>query len=142
MSAASDYLEGELRKHLFRTGSFTKPSVLAICLCTSAPNDASTGATLVEPNDAHGYDRQTLNPDDANWTAPDSTGGLTDNASAISFGPCTTSDWGSITHFAICDSATYGAGNVLIHGSLGTARTIAVGDVFQFAIGDLNVTIA
>ena len=142
MSAASDYLEGELRKHLFRTGTFTKPSTLAICLLTSAPSDSSTGSTIVEPNNSHGYSRQALNPDDANWTAASSTNGLTDNASLVSFGPCTTSDWGSVTHFAICDSATYGAGNMLIHGALDNARTIQVGDYFQFAIGELNVVIA
>lgn len=30
MAAMSDYLEVELRKHIFRTGSFTKPTVLAV----------------------------------------------------------------------------------------------------------------
>lgn len=142
MSAASDYLEVEIRKHIFRTGSFTKPTVLAICLLTSAPNDASTGATIVEPPDGDGYDRQTLNPADANWTAPDSTGGLTDNASAVTFGPCTGTNWGSITHWAIVDSATYGAGNMLVYGAFATPRTIEVGDTFTIPIGDLDVIIA
>lgn len=142
MSAASDYLEGQIRAHLFRTASFTKPTVLAICLCTAAPNDASTGATIVEPPDGDGYDRQTLNPLDANWTAASATDGLTDNASAIVFGPCTGTNWGSITHFAICDSATYGAGNMLVYGPVATPRTIEVGDTFTFPIGDLDVIVA
>ncbi len=141
MSAASDYLEVELRKHIFRTGSFTKPTVLAICLCTAAPTDASTGASITEPPDANGYDRQTLNPLDANWTAASATDGLTDNASAITFGPCVTADWATITHFAICDSATYGAGNMLLYGTI-TNKTIAVGDSYSIPVGDLNVTIA
>ena len=121
MSAASDYLEGQIRAHLFRTASFTKPTVLAVCLLTAAPSDASTGA---------------------NWTAASATDGLTDNASAIVFGPCTGTNWGSITHFAICDSATYGAGNMLVYGPVATPRTIEVGDTFTFPIGDLDVIVA
>lgn len=142
MSQASNYLEGQIRAHIFRTASFTKPSVLAICLCTSAPTDASTGATIVEPADGDGYDRQTLNPSDSNWTAVSATDGLTDNASVITFGPCTGTDWGPIAYFAICDSATYGAGNMLVFGSFVTPRTIEVGDTFTIPIGDLDVIIA
>lgn len=141
MSQMSDYLEGQLRTHIFRTGSFTKPSVLAIALCTSAPTDASTGATLPEVANAGAYARQTLNPLDANWTAPDATGGLTDNAIAITF-PTATASWGTVTHVAILDSATYGAGNMLFYGALDVAKTVNVGDTFKFAIGDLNIVFA
>ena len=138
MSAKSDYLEGEILKHIFRTGSFTKPTVLAICLCTSAPTDASTGATIPEVTDAGSYARQTLNPLDANWTAP-GVGGLTDNASAITF-PTATGAWGTISHVAICDSATHGAGNMLYWGALAASKVVASGDVFKFNIGDLDIT--
>ena len=44
MANASDYLEVELRKHIFRTGSFTKPTVLAVGLFTVTPSDAGGGA--------------------------------------------------------------------------------------------------
>src|SRR3990167_9371696 len=116
MSAMSDFLEAEVIKHIFRTGSFTKPTVLAVALCTAATTDAQTGATITEVTNANAYARTSLNPLDANWTAP-GVGGLTDNASAIVF-PTATGSWGTVTHFAICDSATWGAGNVLIHGAL------------------------
>jgi hypothetical protein len=138
----SDYLEGQIRAHIFRTASFTKPTVLAVALCTSTPSDVSTGATIVEPPDANGYDRQTLNPLDANWTAASATDGLTDNAAAITFGPCINTNWSQVTHVAILDNATYGAGNVLFWGALDTPRTVTVGDSLTFAIGALNVTFA
>lgn len=140
MSAMSDFLEGEIIKHIFRTGSFTKPSVLAICLCTSATADANTGATIPEVANSNGYARQTLNPLDANWTAPGAAG-LTDNASAITF-PTASGSWGTITHIAFCDSATYGAGNMLLHGALTVSKTVGNGDTFKFQIGDLDVTMA
>jgi hypothetical protein len=43
MAAMSDYLEQQLRTHIFRTGSFTKPSGLFVALCTAATSDSSTG---------------------------------------------------------------------------------------------------
>lgn len=142
MSQMSDYLEGQIRAHLFRTATFAKPTVIAIALCTSAPTDASTGATIPELPNSNGYSRQTLNPSDSNWTAASATDGLTDNASAITFGPVTGSDWAQVTHVAILDSATHGAGNLLLYGTLTTPRTCQVGDSFQFAIGALDVTFA
>jgi hypothetical protein len=142
MASMSDYLEVELRKHIFRTGSFTKPTVLAVALCTAAPSDSSTGSTITEPNSGHGYARQTLNPGDGNWSAPNSTGGVTANQAALTFGPVTTSDWPQITHVAICDSATYGAGNLLFHGALSVAKTAQVGDTVTFDIDALTITFA
>ena len=142
MSQMSDYLEGQIRAHIFRTASFTKPTVIAIALCTAAPSDSSTGATITEVTNANGYARQTLNPLDANWTAASSTDGLTDNASAITFPTCVTSGWGTITHVAILDSATHGAGNMLLYGTLAVSKVVGVGDTFKFNIGDLDITFA
>ena len=48
MASASDFLEDELVKHIFRTGSFTKPTVLAVALCTSATVDSDDGSTITE----------------------------------------------------------------------------------------------
>ena len=136
----SDYLEQEVIKHIFRTGSFTKPTVLAVALCTAAPNDASTGATITEVANSNGYARATINPLDANWTAP-GTSGLTDNAVVIMFGPATGS-WGTITHIAIVDSATHGAGNMLMYGTLASSITISSGESFAFNVGALDITFA
>lgn len=141
MSQMSDYLEGQIRAHVFRTATFTKPTVLAIALCTAAPTDASTGATITEVANAGAYARQTLNPLDANWTAPDTTGGLTDNASAITF-PAATANWGTVTHVAICSSATWGAGDVYLYGTLTVSKVVNSGDTFKFNIGDLDITFA
>lgn len=137
----SDYLEGQLRAHVFRTSSFTKPTVLAIALCTSATADANTGATVPELPNATGYARQTLNPLDANWTAVSSTDGLTDNVTALTF-TASGGDWGTISHIAIIDSATHGAGNVLFHGALSASKTIADGDSLILPAGALNCTFA
>ena len=141
MSSMSDYLEGEIRAHIFRTATFTKPTVLAVALCTAATADANTGATITEVPDATGYARQTLNPLDANWSAVSATDGIVKNLAAITF-TASGGDWGSITHFAICDSATWGAGNMLFHGVLASAKTINDGDSLVFPIDSIICTFA
>jgi hypothetical protein len=136
----SDYLEGQIRAHIHRTATFTKPTVNAIALATASTTDAHTGATFTEVTNANAYARQSLNPLDANWTAASSTDGLTDNVSAITFPTCTTATWGTVTDVVIADSATFGAGNAFLHGALTASKTVGVGDVFQFAIGALDIT--
>lgn len=141
MSAMSDYLEGQLRAHVFRTSSFTKPTVLKVALATAAPTDASTGATITEVPNSNAYARTGPNPLDANWSAASSTDGLTDNVAAITF-PTATGSWGTITHCVINDSATHGAGNNLFHGALTASKAVALNDIFEFAAGALDVTFA
>lgn len=136
MSAMSDYLEGELIKHIFRTGSFTKPTALYVALFTAAPNDAGGGTEV----SGGSYARAQLNPADANWTAPAGGDGQTDNASAITF-PAPSANWGQVTHFGIFDAST--AGNLLFHGALTTPKTINNGDPApSFGVGALAVTFA
>src|SRR3989304_3797378 len=121
MAAMSDYLEVELRKHIFRTGSFTKPTVLAVALYTGAPSDSGGGTEV----SGGSYARVQRDPLDANWTAPDTTGGLTDNAAALTF-PAPSANWGVVTHMAILDGTC--AGTFMVYGALTTPKTINSGD--------------
>lgn len=136
MSQMSDYLEVELRKHIFRTGSFTKPTVLAVGLFTSSPTDANSGTEV----SGGSYARVQRDPLDANWTGASATDGLTDNAAALTF-PAPTANWGVVTHFGIFDATT--AGNLLVWGALTTPKTVNNGDPApSFAIGALDITFA
>ena len=143
MSAMSDFMEDSLRTLIFRTGAgFAKTATLRVALATALTTDAQTGATITEVTNANAYARTGPNPLDANWTAPDTTGGLTDNAAAITFPTCTTATWGTVSHIALVDSATWGAGNSLFHGALTVSKTVGVGDVFQFNANALDITLA
>lgn len=132
MANMTDYLEGQIRAHIFRTATFAKPTVLAIGLFTAAPSDAGGGTEVT----GGAYARVTRNPLDANWTAASATDGLTDNAAAITF-PTATAAWGTVTHVGIFDAAT--AGNLLFWGALTASKVVASGDTFEFAIGSLDV---
>lgn len=134
MAAMTDFLEVEIRKHVFRTGSYTKPTGLTIHLYTAAPSDTGGGTEVTGGS----YASQTLNPLDANWTGASATDGLTDNASAITF-PAPTANWGVVTHVAIKDQSA----NYLFHGILTQSKTVNSGDPApNFPIGALDVTFA
>jgi hypothetical protein len=135
MASMSDYLEVEVRKHIFRTGSFTKPTVLAVALFTAAPSDSGGGTEV----SGGSYARVDVPPLDANWSGASSTSGLTDNVSAITF-PTATADWGTITHVGIFDATS--GGNLLFHGALTASKTVTNGDTFSFAAGALDITFA
>lgn len=136
MSQMSDYLEVQLRAHIFRTASFTKPSALYVSLHTADPTDAGTGTEV----SGGSYARVQRDPLDANWTAASATNGLTDNAAPITF-PSPTANWGSVTHFGIWDAST--SGNLICFGALTTPKTINNGDAApSFATGDLDITFA
>jgi hypothetical protein len=132
----SDYLEGQIRAHIFRTASFTKPTVLAVALYTATPGETGGGTEVTGGS----YARVQRDPLDANWTAPDATGGLTDNAAALTF-PAPTANWGVVTAMAILDATA--AGNFIIYGALTAPKTINNGDPApSFPIGALDVTFA
>lgn len=136
MSAMSDYLEGQIRAHIFRTASFTKPTVLGIALFTAAPSDSGGGTEVTGGS----YARVDRPPLDANWNAASSTDGLTDNAADIVF-PAPTANWGLVTHFAIFDAIS--GGNLLFWGALTASKTINNGDPApKFVAGALDVTLA
>lgn len=148
MPRMTDYLESGFIQHLFRTGSFTKPTTIAIALCSGTVVDSDTGALLTKElggggtpgSPPGGYNRQTLNPSDSNWTAIQqvSGSGATDNASTITFGPAT-ADWGTVTYIAITDNSGYGSGNVLMYGALSVSKTVGNGDTLQISTGNLDI---
>lgn len=130
MSALSDYSEKLLLDWLMTTGSATRPTSWYVALYTAAPSD-SGGGTEVSGN---GYSRQAVT-----FAAASTPGGTTSNTGAVSF-TASGGSWGSITHIGIHDAST--SGNLLWHGGLTTSKTVGDGDTIEFAIGNIDLTIA
>lgn len=145
MSEMSDWLEDEVVKHIFRTGSFTKPTVLAFALLTLAADDDDTGqfttGTGTEVTNAGAYARVDRPPLDANWTATAGGDGQTDNAAAITY-TTATGNWGTVAAIGITDSVTHDAGNLLFHSAVDTSKAVNTDDTAEFAIGAVTVTFA
>lgn len=139
MSQMSDYLEGQLRAHIFRTASFTKPATLYMSLFTVTPSDAGGGTEVTGGSYARAQ-CGTGAPLDANWTAASATDGITTNAVDITF-PVPTANWGTVVAFGIHDALT--TGNLLVWGPLTTSKTINNGDPApKFLAGALSITFA
>jgi hypothetical protein len=94
--------------------AWTMPATVALALCTVLPTVTSTGATLTEANYT-GYGRQTIAAAGFN-TASGSNPASNSNASTITYAACTAGS-STIVGWALCDSATTTAGNVIMWGS-------------------------
>lgn len=133
--AASNYLESGVLSHVFRTDTFSKPSTIALALCSNAPTDDS----LEEVANAGGYARQSLTQADANWSYQQIGGsGVVYNNDVVEF-PQATASWGYVSGAAVVDSATYGEGNMLYRGSIGTARLIEENDQLRVPVSGLAI---
>lgn len=133
----SDYAEVALLEHLVGKTSYAVPTV-AVGLCTADPTDAGVGSSCNEVTSGNSYARTVTA---GLWEAAASPGGTIQNASDITF-PEASGSWGTVTHFALFDSASYGAGNMLAHGDLGASKAIGNGDTPKFAAGDIDISLS
>jgi hypothetical protein len=133
MSQMTDVLEGLIIGHMFRTATWPKPAALAIALYTAAPGETGGGTEVTGGS----YARAALNPLDANWRAPSSGDGTTNNLAAITF-PAPTASWGLITHMgAFFDAVLW------MYGALTASKTVNSGDAApSFPIATLSFTFA
>jgi hypothetical protein len=137
MAACSQYLESQVLTQIFRSSTFAKPTVLAFALATQTLSATCTGSLIGQEVLGQGYARVALNPGDANWGSPGTTG-ITTNVTALVYATAT-ANWGTVTSVAICDNATAGSGNCLFWANLLSAKVVNTGDVFVFSAGSLSI---
>lgn len=144
MSAMSDYLENKLVDLTLRGQAFTAPATLYFGLHTTGTTDAGGGTEVT----GGAYARVAVTASLANFngtqgsagSASSGTGGVTSNATTITF-PAPTASWGTVTNWSVWDAST--AGNLLFHGALTTSKTINGGDAApSFAAAALVLTFA
>ena len=155
MTAASNYLENEVLDHILGEGArdFTSPANLYVALFADSGSgaatalesgDGTTGSTAnwgyYEINNGS-YARQAVTFDAA-------ASGSATTSDTVTF-PQATADYDSvgstgniITHIAVVDGNTPGAGNVLFYGALTTTKTVTNGDTFQINAGSLTISLA
>ena len=130
MAALSDYSEKLILDYLMTTGSATRPTNWYVALYTSAPSDSGGGTEL----SGSGYAREAVT-----FAAATSGTGTTSNSGAVVF-TADGGDWGSVTHMGIHDATS--SGNLLWHGALAAAKTVLDGDSLEFAVGNIDLTVA
>lgn len=132
MGSFTDHLESELLDHVLNSATYTPAATIYLALGTADPTDAATGASMNEVADAGSYARKAITFGAASSRA------VTQNAN-VPFGTAT-ADWGTVTHWAIVDSATHGAGNALAHGSLSPTKVILNGNIPSVASGQVVIS--
>lgn len=144
--ALSNYMESGVLNLVLRanTNSFAAPANVSVALLTNHDTywglDAKNGGTMPEVASAGSYARVTLGaPANATWNEVNANG-ATSNTSAITFATAT-AHWGMVSGVALVTSSTHGAGSILFHGALTTARDVSSGDTFKFSAGDLDITL-
>ena len=132
MAALSNYLENALVNHVLRNTALTTPGTsIYVGLIKFYESSKLEAGTLTQEASSGAYARVQVTA----WDAP--SNGATQNTSAVTF-PTATADWGMVSGVIIADAST--SGNVLLHGTLTTARDVKNGDVFKFNAGDLDIT--
>lgn len=131
----SNFLELELLDHVMEIGDYVSPTCF-LALCTADPTDAGTGASMNEVANSGSYARIAISAD---FATPAAAGAIS-NSGQIDFVQASGS-WGTVTHWAIVDSVTHGAGNMLMHGDLTASQAISSGTDVSVAIGDLDITL-
>jgi hypothetical protein len=138
MSAFSDFSEDTIINVWLRVQATYKPAGIWIGLWTATLDDASTGSTASEVSGG-GYGREQVVQADANWDATVGGDGHTQNTLPITFTTATAA-WGTVTDVMIVDASS--TGNSIFYGALTSPKVVDTDDTFEFAIGDLDITIA
>lgn len=124
--SATDQTEIDILNYLYR--DIVPPVVGAVYLALFTADPGEAGSYVNEVSGGS-YARQL-----ATFSAPAS--GVVSNNTVITF-PTATANWGTVTHFAIVNTASGTGGLMLSKFPLAVARVVNNGDQFQIAIGDL-----
>ena len=139
MSAASNYLQNKLLDHVLTGTAYSQPSGRFLALFTNTSTIAAANleaGTLTDEvsTSVTAYTRKAV-------AFAAASGGSSATNATVTF-DAATANWGTITHVAVMDGNTVGAGNVLFWGAVTTSKTIETGDTFQVTSGNLTISLA
>jgi hypothetical protein len=123
--SVSNHLENKLLNHVFKNTAYTPPTSIYMALFTSDPGEDGTGTEVT--GGAYARKAATFNT---------ATSGSIITSSDITY-DIATANWGTITHVALYDAVT--GGNILVSGTLTTAKTINTGDQLKINAGDITI---
>ena len=128
MSSFSDALENNVLDHYFRNQASIGTATVYVALYTADPSDAGGGTEL----SGNGYARQAV-------TFGAASGGVISNSGDLTFGPNTTSDWGTVVAAGVFTLSS--GGTLLAWTGLTVDKPVAVGDSATIATGALSITL-
>lgn len=132
MGSLTNYAEGKLIDHACGT-AYTAPSTVYLALATADPGEAATGASMNEVANSGSYARTAI-------TFGAAASRKVEQSGAVTY-PTASGSWGTVTHWAIVDSATYGAGNALAYGAFSVSKSVVTGNTPAVPTAEVDVEI-
>lgn len=132
MGSLTNYAEVAFLKHICLEAAYSPATTIYLALCTADPTDAATGASMNECANTGSYARTAIT------FAAAASRSVAQNAD-VDF-PQATGSWGTVSHWAIVDTNTYGSGNVLAHGAFASSKAVGSGDTPSVASGEVTVS--
>lgn len=138
MGSITNWMANELLDHVLNGAgaAYTPPATVYVALCLSDPGDTATDlGGGVECANASAYARTAIA-----WTAAASR--VLDQNGLIDFPTASGGGWGTVTHWALCDTDTWNGGNCMAHGALNESKTINDGNDPDIGDSAIDVTIS
>lgn len=132
MAQASNFLENKFLTGLLGGSNVTFSGKPYIALMKSSPSDTGGGTEVTGTN----YSRVRIGDTGQGNFTVGSTGTAT-NSAAFTFADAG-SNWGTVTHIALYDSAT--GGNLLLFATLNASANIQSGDIFKIPASGFTIT--
>ncbi|HEY4690299.1 MAG TPA: hypothetical protein VIK33_13370 [Anaerolineae bacterium] len=130
MGSLTDFAENELLDHVCNA-AYTPVATVYLALATADPTDAATGASMSEVANSGAYARTAI-------TFGAAASRRVTQSGVVTF-PQASGAWGTVTHWAIVDTGTYGSGNVLAHGAFAVGKSIVSGNTPSVASAEVYV---
>lgn len=131
MGSITNFLEDELLDHICNA-AYTPPATVYVALCVSDPGETATDLSGVECADANNYARESITFAAASSRSVQQSGAVTFNQASGS--------WGTVTHWALCTSASHNGGDCLAHGAFNESKAIVNGNTPSIADSEIDVT--
>ncbi len=132
MGSLTNYGENYVLNHFFGAAQ-TAPANVYLALATADPGEAATGASMSEVANANGYSRKAISFGNA------ASRSVVQDAT-VTFDTATGA-WGTVTHWALVDSATYGSGNVLATGAVTPNKVVVSNNTPSVPSGEIELSI-
>lgn len=133
MGSLTNYAENALVKHFFLEAAYSPAATVYLALATGDPGETATGASMNECANSGSYARKAITFGAASSRRVTQSGTVTFDAA--------TGGWGTVSHWAITDSGTHGAGNVLAYGSFTVSKSVVNGNTPSVASTEIYVEI-
>lgn len=132
MANLTDAWERKLLDGLVGVTPLTTQTTVYMALFTADPTDTGSVASELSGD---GYVRLSMS---GLFSSATGTDGATPNTALIEF-PSATAIWTTVTHFALMESSTVTADDMMMWFELDSPVTIAIGQTFKFNIGNFIV---